>query len=276
MKNYKHDFSSVNHVLLDVDHVINHYGEEYARQFSVATALSFRQLYPDFSAQFDIEEIIHMAVFSYQTTGKTTTWFADKFGVDELELYRHHHDSLCEVGGYITKQFETGKIKTDPELRRIIELVNETGVKIHAFTNGTEKYAHTVLAESGHGISDLFETIMGMDSFENSCDRDKRHGAHIVDALRQIGRFENWVGVGKTAKTFDYSDVVMVDDTSCNLRACGIFNIHAVMPLRKNTNNEQDTRYANTVVKDVKDFFKLLVDAKKSNIAKPNLKLFVT
>ena len=255
MKDISTPLSAIDTVLVDVDHVINHYGSGFARQFSVATATSFCELYPENAIRYDFEDCVKISVQSYAQFGRTTALFAHRHGAQEMHLYKHHHDALCEDGGYIHRQFRQKRIEVDPDLPAFLEQLKEQNVDIHAFTNGTQRYAEIVLGDRGHGISHYFNTILGIDSFgPNESMLDKRNSTHIGAALDRIsGRFA----------LADSGKVAIVDDTSANLRACRSFGIYTVLPLRRNRCAPQNKDNADSIVPDVKDFFKALISARK-------------
>ena len=253
-----HPLTGIKHILLDIDHVVNHYGPKYAREFSKATAESFCDLHPELASRYEIDELTKKAVEAYATTGRTTSWFADTFGIDEMELYQHHHDELCKPGGFLDKEFKQGRIPIDPELPGLLAQVKDLGIKVHAFTNGTEGYARTILRRGRHGIDHLMDHIIGMDSFENPNMLDKRNPEHIARALHHIGRID-MQSVGSLP--INCNDTAIIDDSSPNIRACKDFNIFGVLPLRRNPTSKQDRNHADQVVGDVKDFLKEIIAA---------------
>ena len=242
---------NIDHILIDIDHVLNHYDSKFARQFSVATANSFAVLHPEKSGRRDVDELTSLSVQSYSQFGRTTAIFAHTFDIDEMSLYKHHHDALCEESGYIQNQFRKKRIKIDPHLPDLLTKLRLRDVKLHAFTNETENYARTILGANGHGISGYFNTIMGMDSFgQNPEMRDKRHPQHIRAALDYIG-----AGIQE--------GVALIDDTSINLKASKAFGIYTVLPLRQKPTSRQDRSHADLVVPDVKDFLMDVIATKK-------------
>lgn len=243
--------AGIDHVLVDIDHVINHYDSDFARQFSVATAECFANQ-SDEGARYDLDELTMLSVQSYAEYGRTTALFAKKFGIAEMSLYIDHHNDLCEENGFIHTQFRMGKITTDPELPTMLAQVRNLGVRLHAFTNGTENYARTVLGARVHNVSHYFNTIIGMDSLGSNKDmKDKRHPAHIRAALKKIG-------------CVDAKRGTLIDDTSTNILSGKQVGLFGVLPLRKNPTSPQCQKHADLVVDDVKDFLGKLVQAKKS------------
>ena len=265
-------------LILDVDHVIHHYDSQYARAFSIATAVSFGQLYPQWQkTKIDYPLVkrdktgthffwINFAVDSYHKRGRTTALFREKFPeIDEMGLYVHHHDYLCKENGVVHQYFQKGKIPIDPDLPHLLEQVKQSGVKIVAVTNGTQGYAEMVLGArdytSGHGIAHLFDRIMGIDSVDNPYLRDKGHGcffADVLDELDVLKQFNN--AVGNSVGDFDHSNVALIDDTPRNLRAPRkMFNMHTTLKLT-DTNRAQ-TQNASHVVDDVKDLLEQIIKA---------------
>ena len=263
--------SRIKHILLDIDHVINHYGPRYARQFSRATAESFCELHPGLASRYDIDELTQKAIESYIKTGRTTAWFKETFPeIDEMELYKHHHDELCKCGGFLDKEFKQGRIPLDPELPNLLAQVKDLGIQIHAFTNGTEEYARTVLRKGRHSIDHLMDHIMGMDSFDNPNMLDKRNPEHIIRALHHIGRVDMQAVISLAA---DCGDTLIIDDSAGNIRACKDFNICGVLPLRRHPSGYQDLNHADYVVCDVKDFLTDIIHghANENRVSRPRM-----
>ena len=251
-------------IIIDIDHVIHHYDAEYARQFSVATAKSFLELHPELAAWYDFDGLVEKAIQSYQKTGRTTAWFADRFKIDEMKLYRHHHDAMCEEGGYIAQQFKNGKIKADPELPNLLQQLKDIGVKIIFVTNGTQRYGEMVLGDRGHGIAHLADGIYGIDSVDNKHMNDKRNGAFITDILAKIGElklFKN--AIGAELEDFNHNHIGMIDDTNRNLRAPRLrFNMYTTLMV----NNPQwrGVTYANDMIGSFTEFLGQVITAKKT------------
>ncbi len=263
--------SNLNVLLIDIDHVVHHYDADYARQFSIATVESFLELHPDLAARYDFDDLVEKAVESYQKTGRTTAWFAEEFKIDEMELYVHHHDSLCEDGGYIAQQFQNGKIAIDPEIGQLISQLKDKGMTIVFVTNGTENYGRMVLGDRGHDIAKHADGIIGMDSVDNPYMLDKRHGAFINDVLDKIGllkRFPKHVHMGMD--DFDHSDIGLIDDTHRNLRAPkDRFNIHTI--LQRNNTAIQGPSWSDGIVHSFKDFLRDVLKAK--SLTQPRLRI---
>ena len=259
-------------LILDIDHVLHHYDDAYARAFSIATATSFWNLYPNLQETKTHLYWVDFAVKSYMRRGKTTALFKEHFPqIDEMKLYVDHHDCLCKEGGFIHQQFIQGKIQIDPELALLLEAVKKTDIKIVAVTNGTQGYGEMVLGERGHNISHLFDRIMGVDSVENPYVHDKRHGAFWSDTLDSMGllqKFNNAVGQG--SENFDHSNIALIDDTPRNLRAPSrFFGMHTTVKLTDHNRNQ--TEHACHSVVDVKDLLKQIVESKSQHIKYPRL-----
>jgi FMN phosphatase YigB (HAD superfamily) len=219
-------------IIFDVDHVINHYGEDYAREFSVATATSFIELHPEKAKRFDIDELTDLAIASYRKTRRTTSEFAKRFNIDEMELYVHHHNAMCEKGGFIDRQFEYGHIRHDPELEMCLSILKGMGYRLLAVSNGTQGYVEKTLGAGCHKVGHLFDGLYGMDSFNNPYMLDKRHGAFWSEILEMAGlhpRFETAKGDKMPDKFWD-DDMIFIDDTHDNHRAPRfIFNMQTVL-----------------------------------------------
>ena len=264
---------NITDLYIDIDHVINHYDELFARQFSVETAKSFVELHPYLTARFDIDELIELAICSYQKTGRTTALFAEKFGIDEMELYQHHHDTLCEPGAFIEQQFQNGNITIDPELRDLLIEVKSLGVSLRAFTNGTKKYAEIVLSKPMHDLIDLMDAAHGMDSVPNIYMFDKRHGSFWNDILIKDGLAKQFkANKGMGIEDFDHSHVAVIDDTHRNHRAPKyIFNMTTI--LQRNNDNYQGPSWTHDIVSDFKDALRAIVKAKTTYQSTSHLRL---
>jgi FMN phosphatase YigB (HAD superfamily) len=266
-------------LILDVDHVIHHYDDAYARAFSTATACSFGKLYPELQqtkinyALVDREKTgthffwINFAVDSYHKRGRTTALFKEQFSeIDEMGLYVHHHDSLCKENGVVHQYFQKGSIPIDQNLPHLLEQVKQLGVKIVAVTNGTQGYAEMVLGMRGHNIAHLFDRLMGIDSVDNPYLYDKRHGDFINDVLDELDvlkEFNN--AVGSDVDGFDHSNIALIDDTPRNLRAPRkMFNMHTTLKLT-DTNRDQ-MENASHSVEDVKDLLNQIIEAKSQTM----------
>lgn len=263
-------------LILDIDHVLHHYDDQYARAFSTATAASFWKLYPNLQQTETHMHWIDFSVESYMRRGKTTALFKERFPqINEMKLYVHHHDYLCKEGGFIHQEFIQGKIQIDPELAPLLETVKKTGVKIVAVTNGTQGYGEMILGvrdyNPGHRISHLFDRIMGVDSVENPHVNDKRHGifwSDTLDSLNVLKRFNNASGHG--FEDFDHSHIALVDDTARNLRAPSkLFGMHTTLKLTDH--NRGQTEHACHSVEDVKDFLKQIIEAKSTLVQRLRL-----
>ena len=266
-------------LILDVDHVIHHYDDAYARAFSTATACSFGKLYPELQqtkinyALVDREKTgthffwVDFAVDSYNKRGRTTALFKEQFSeIDEMKLYVHHHDYLCKKNGVVHQYFQNGKIPIDPQLPILLEQVKLLGVKIVAVTNGTQGYAKMVLGARGHNIAHLFDRLMGIDSVDNPYLYDKRHGAFINDVLDELDVLKQFNhAVGADIEGFDHSNVALIDDTPRNLRAPRkMFNMHTTLKLTDH--NREQTEHACHSVEDVKDFLNQIIEAKSQTM----------
>ncbi len=266
--------SQIKTIIFDVDHVINHYGSEYAREFSAATAVSFTELYHQKAERFDIDELTDLAIGSYRKTGRTTAEFAKRFNINEMKLYVHHHDALCEQGGYIDRQFEYGEIRHDPQLAMCLSILKGMGYRLLAVSNGTKGYVEKTLSAGCHDVGHLFDGLYGMDSFDNPFMLDKRHGAFWAEILDQCGllpRFADAKGEGIPHDFWDNS-ILFIDDSHANHRAPRlIFNMQTV--LKTDSARRQMPSWAHMQTHDLCDFLTSLINLKNSIPSAPNLRL---
>ncbi len=248
-------------LLIDIDHVVHHYDATYAREFSTATVQSFLELHPDKADRYDFDDLVEKAVQSYCDHGRTTAWFTRHFKIDEMELYQHHHDAMCEEGGFIAQQFQSGAIKIAPELPSLIQKVKDKGVKVIFVTNGTQGYGEMVLGERGHGIAHLADGVYGIDSVDNPYLYDKRHGVFIADILEKTNLKKEISELPKGDTVMNYSHIGMLDDTNRNLRASRkAFNMHTT--LQVNNPDWRGVTYANEMTHSFPDYLRRIIAAK--------------
>lgn len=251
-------------LFVDIDRIFNFYNSHFARQFSVETARSFCELHPDKAERHDFEDLVEKAVQSYKDHGRTTAWFAKQFKIDEMELYQHHHDTLCEQNGFIDRAFRLGHIKVDDELNNLLAQVTQAGVQICFFTNGRESYAHKILGH--HGIDTSQCRVLGIDSFGgNKFVIGKESPSHICDALHQVGAYRwNSPSKGEGYIDINQSHAGIIDDTADNIRASNKFNMVTIQPLKGTTQSQRQQANAKIIVNDINDLLRRIISSKAS------------
>ena len=191
------NFSDTQIIIWDMDQTLYPYWEDFADYCHEATAHCALQE----GIPLRKEEADMISRLSYQTRGVTTRLFNEQYGLDEVKLFKDHHQRMIDR---LIDPNWCDKIRPNPELVSLMKKANEEGIRQVILTNGAQCWAQHIaeLLDIAHFMS----TIMGADDF----------------GLRQKGRdgiLPFLAVLSKAGFTGGYDKVLVVEDSLKNMVA---------------------------------------------------------
>lgn len=194
--------TKVDTIIWDMDQTLYKYWDGVPEAFSEYTGKSACALANHYHGQtVNLNEAIGLALQSYKQHGLTTTLPALEYGLDEVELYRHHHSLLFD--DYMNVHWHRAAIEND--INQSFEWFTDNGIRSVVLTHGTCEWGDSVTKKIG--IRHHFSHVCGIDSFAL---RLKSKDKSVFEDFMHV------CGI-KPVKDHDYSNVIFVEDTPANL-----------------------------------------------------------
>jgi FMN phosphatase YigB (HAD superfamily) len=220
-------------IILDIDQVLFKYWPGYVDQFYIQTMHTAWEMMTDEQrASFDSieqaeQEIIELSKLSYQRTDSATDLVAQRFGLDNMELYRRSHRELVDH-----VRINRHLVDHDPHVSIALAKLKQQGYKIYALTNGSEDYGRGLL--NVLGIDRYIDDAAGADSFHPKQLRFKKYSSTWVDVFEKFeipstSGYLSRSGEMRTCDDSDYGHVLVADDRDDNIvGATKYFNVHGL------------------------------------------------
>jgi FMN phosphatase YigB (HAD superfamily) len=183
------------------------------------------------------DDLTDFAKASYAQHRLTTREFMRRFGIDELDLYRAHHYTVCRY--VIVPTFNRF---ANPRLQQASQLLRQAGLKQVAFTNGTEYYAKDILRVIGSSLH--YSHVVGIDSTGDRFLMPKQIRGAWRDFFRlaQIPSITGWkvweqnfedeaqtITRSMKPQDWDFSHCILFDDSPEVLEIAKLFGIQTVL-----------------------------------------------
>lgn len=191
------DFSNIKMIIWDMDQTLYPYWEDLTDYCHEATAHCALER----GAPLSKPDADMLSRISYRERGTTTKLFNEQFGIDEIELFRDHHQRM--IDRLIDPQWGD-HMQPNPELVQLMREAKEAGVRQLILTNGARVWAQHIAELLD--IDQFMDVILGADDF----------------SLRQKGRDGILPFMSALAKAqYDgvYDQVMVVEDSLKNLIA---------------------------------------------------------
>lgn len=189
------NFSDINMIIWDMDQTLYPYWEDFADYCHEATAhCAVQEGVPLTKQDADI-----LSRISYKERGVTTRLFNEQYGLDEIKLFRGHHQRMIDR---LIDPNWCHKIQPNSELVALMKRAQDKGIRQVILTNGAQIWAQHIAELLG--IDGFMDVIMGADNF----------------GLRQKGRdgILPFMAVLDAARyTGQYDDVLVVEDSLKNM-----------------------------------------------------------
>lgn len=202
-------------IIWDLDQTLYKYWDGLPESFSEYTGKSVVLLaQKHHGLTVDVDEAVGLALRSYRECGLTTTLPAQQYGLDEVELYRHHHSALWD--DYARDQWGRAGIESD--IRQNFAHLAQRNIRSVILTHGTTEWGQNVTEKMG--IRTQFNAICGIDDL--GLRLKSRDASLFADFMAQSGI--------KPVHGNDYANVMIVEDTPANLVIPKRdFNMHTVL-----------------------------------------------
>ena len=189
------DFSNIKVIIWDMDQTLYPYWDDLAAYCHEATGFCALEMGVPLS-QSEAEKLSRL---SYAQRGLTTRLFKEQYGVDEIELFRVHHERMLDR--LIEPSWQNHFVE-NPELAQLIKKGKDQGIRHVILTNGSRGWAEK-LAEHV-GIHDDMDVIMGADDINL-----RQKGTDGIVPFLSV--------LGKLGFQGSYEEVLVVEDSLKNM-----------------------------------------------------------